>query len=618
MASSTGIVLTLLCGPGRADDTGLTTPTTPVAAVAAPAPASIAGWPPDSLPTIPMPGNPAVKVRAPGARTDRGDAFGLSLRTSSAWPDWVEKGYQPIHIELDEQQGKARELTLTLERSYQPSIGRITREITLDAGAHLALDLAVPGFGPGQPTYDVIVVDHAREGALKVFNLGAPSWAGPTRDELLMVGRTLPELGALDRYTSATPYMLWSAATFDDLPRGVDAVAAWTSLDVVVLDVTAGFPAPDVLDPLLTWVRMGGALVLAGPAQAPPPAIAAWMQPRFRSRILIGLDQPVYEMGLGRLAWYEAARPDWDAPKAQALVIALQADGEKRSLIPDPDRQSDPWFYTAPEDLTLRLRGNIAAIMLLVALILGPLNLGVVHLSRRPALLLVSTPVLAVLCSLLLVAWGLLRNGLDLKATSHTFTLLDQRSGEAITIEGRSMYAGRAVASGLRPGPGTLVLPGRVDDDEGSYLFEGADDRRISGSRFLPVRETTQLVLFSARATPRRLEVQGQTVRNALGAPILELIVADAQGACWRIDQLADGGTGQLNAISAADAIDRAWQLRLRGLTGLGTRQRTWEPMLERGTYVAIVGGQPFRDDLGLTMVDQAGIALVQGILETP
>lgn len=623
MTGPLAALLALLAGPARgADDTGLTAPGAPAVAVpATPSPpyrSPVYGWPPDSLPTTPMPGNPAVRVRTPGARVNRASDLGLSLRTSCAWPDWVEKGYLPIHIELDEQLGRSRALTLSLKRGYSDNGHEITREISLEPRGHLALDVAVPGFGPGQPSYNVTVTDHERGGEAAVYDVGASSWAGPTRDELMLVGRTLPELGAIDRYTAATPYMLWSAATFDDLPRGPDAVAAWTSLDVVVLDVTAGFPPAETLDPLLTWVRLGGALVIAGPEQAPPPAVAAWMQTRFWDPDLIGLDEPVYDMGMGRLVWYQVDRPDWDSTQAQALVIALQADGGKRNYIPDPDREGEGWLHIRTEDLSFALRGAIAGILLLVALIMGPVNLGAVHLSRRPSLLLVSTPILAVICSLTLLTWGLLRNGLDLKGTSRSLTLLDQRSGEAITLEGRAIYAGRAVASGLHPGPGTLVLPGEPRDDDGTYLIEGAEDRRISGTLFLPVRETTQLRVLSARATPRRLDVQGQTVGNHLGATIRQLVLRDAQGACWSLGQLPDGALGQLDRLPETEVRATTTAIMLGSPAGMGTTAIYVEPPLRTGTWMASVEGQPFRDDLGLTMLDQPGIAVVTGILEVP
>lgn len=612
----------LAAGVARAQDTGIPRPEPAV-----PVPASYtigaSDWPPDALPTVPMPGDPTRQVRSPGARRQTDNQLGLEVTVSSPWPVWVEKGMLPVQIRVENTTQKRRALSLALAHDMGGGSRRVERVLTLGPKERAQLDVAIPGFGPGMPTYTLSVRDPAQTGTIELWNIGAPNWAGPVQHNVLLVGQTLPALGVLDDITAASPYALWSAATWDDLPRGPDALASWTSLDMVVLDMRAGPPPDEVLAPLLAWARLGGVLVLGPGEGALPWSVQPWVEERFAwpaAEAIPGLTR--YAFGFGTLVLAE--RDDWASPEVAPLVWDALQRGVQRARIPDPVRSfDDPLLSARMPGVGNLPRGPLSALLLGLALLMGPVNLAGVALSRRPSLLLISTPLLALGSSLLLVTWGLLRDGLEVKVSSRTVTLLDQRSRTATTLEGRALYAGRAQAQGLRPAAGTVVLP-RDHYAEGSWRYSGEEAREIAGSRFLPARQQVELVLLSERSTARALVVgaassDGQTVTNQLGATIERLVLRDASGQWWLGEGVQDGAGANLRRADLTEAS--GWITSLGDLTlpmnAPGGELLTLDG-LPPGAWLATLDGQPFRDDLGLSVIERPGYAAVLGVLEVP
>ncbi len=615
MAILFSLSLTFLPGAARAQDTGAV----PAAVMpVAPTPATSFGdWPPDSLPTVPMPGDPSALVRAPGPRSESMIDHGLELRVSAPWPAWVQRGWIPLTVSVENREQRPRELALLLGLDYNLRSQSITRSMSLGPGAREELRLCVPSFGPQMASYQVRAREEETPGYVELYSQGAPNWAGPAQHNLLLVGPTLPELGALDRYTAATPYTLWSAATWADLPTGSGALPCWTSLDVVVLDARQGLPPAEALEPLLGWARLGGQLVVAGAPEV-PPAIQPWVEERFAWPETLGEGRR-YALGMGTL--FLAPRADaWAEIDLATRIAELANASDRRSRVPDTDGTAGADLL----DISMFGVGNIprpilALLLVGLAGLLGPVNLLVVWLARRPPLLLFTTPLLAVTSSGGLLVWGLTRDGLEVKVASSSLTVLDQRARRASSVEMRAIYAGQAQEHGLRPAAGTVVLP-RFYHEDGSWQITGDEALEISGTRFLPTRQQTQILVLSDRATALGLElVSGAPPRvtNRLGAPVERLILRDADGDYWLGQDIEDGASAPLRGASVQEAagyINRVGQQTLP--MGQPGGDLLTPGGLPPGSYLATLDGQPFRDDLGLTVVDRPGNAAVLGVLE--
>ena len=116
--------------------------------------------------------------------------------------------------------------------------------------------------------------------------------------------------------------------------------------------------------------------------------------------------------------------------------------------------------------------------MLLVAfaVLIGPVNLVFLKRIRRPALLLVTIPLLSAAASVGLLLYGIFYQGLDTKAARQSLTVLDQRSHHADTIERRKLFVGLSPGRGLRPGAATAVVPENVKGEDQRFAvdFDGA------------------------------------------------------------------------------------------------------------------------------------------------
>lgn len=615
-----GLLLALALGVAGAQDTG----GPPEAATVVPGkpPKPVADWPPEHLGNVPLPSG--VQVRSPGPRQQSLDLDGARLVAGSAWPVWVEKGHLPLQLELENKEGRPRRLLLDIGTEADPERRRVLRPVDLEPGGRVALEVVVPAFEDAgyQSSYQVRVREEGRPDQLLAGGLGAGTWVGGAEHNILVVQHSLPRLGAIDAWTAALPGALVSTVRTSDLPTGPEAMAAWTSLDVVVLETGEGLPPPAALDPLLAWVRLGGTLVLAGPETSLPEALQRWLEPRFAwPQGASGPNGTLYSAGLGLVARTPLSG-DWDAPDRAGLLWAALQQGAARSFVPDAgaNGRGGTLHIDIPGVGELP-RVTLSLLLVGLAVLLGPVNLLLVRASDRPPLMLVSTPLLALASGGALVAWGLLRDGLDVRVRSQTLTLLDQRDRRASTMDATALFAGRAQARGLRPGPGTALFPSQPYG-EGSWTIREGAERELSGTRFLPARQKVWLRALSEQTTARRLDLRpgerGLLAANHLGAPIRSLLVHTSEGGWWTTaGKLADGEEG---ALERARLDPPTGEVMPPGdLLTFGNAPAidllTPGP-LPPGTYLALLDGQPFRDRLGLEADEEPGLAYVLGVLE--
>ena len=558
----------------------------------------------------------AFVAGALGAQVYTQGGGGVSVETRYVWPQKVDRGYVPVQIRIDNASVEDREIRLELLESYGYS-AKTERTVRVEGGGRQTVEILLPAYMEHPAQHHLSVYDGV-EWLTSINSIGPYERSTDARGSMLYASATEPDFD--DTYAWVDRLLLSDqnavgAAAFADLP---DAHGAYSSLSLVVLDVSGGLPEREKLEPIASWVRLGGSLVLVGDEARhlarTDELLGPWMEERFTwtpwidGGLLPGLNGQAMGMGhLGFLTEEElgqplivqsVASPAWSSPLAQRLPRG--SSGKDVGAVP-----AIPGVEHLP-------RGAFAFLMFGVAVLLGPVNAFIVKLLKRPASLLATTPVLALSSTALMVGYGLAHNGLGVRTANHSVTLLDQRDHTAATHVVRQLYVGFSPRGGMRPSPDTLHFPVSMDWDFAPEM--GWDEGRVLGGDLVPVRTATRQVVITEGSARQRLEVSGDQVSNSLGADVEVLLVRTGDGFLV-LEDLDEGDTASLRAVEDLDAeLALLWRSDMRTRT-----MHAWQPRAmdwPEGSYVARIDESPFVDDEGVDPDEAVGEHWVIGVLE--
>jgi hypothetical protein len=583
-----------------------------------------------------------ASLPAPGFGDD------LQREIVHAWPDILGKGYYPIWVQLENTGSK--EMALRIGHESGSGSGRLStsKSLRLAAGEQRTVELFVPAFTPGGGGWGWSGAMLSIElGAGKLY-LGGQLVRPSTEPSLLnvvvfsskQVGEDVEGEWAKALSTSEVhPYpwgggdpvpnvLLGSARVDRHMPSRYEG---YTSLDLVVLDLDAEGLDPERLRVLTSWVRLGGRLLLLGAdAEArarSTPGIGEWMEERFR----LGLEAErtsAWEAGLGVLYVCDAPGPflsdDEHRRAAEAALYPGGTERERDMWIPRGPRPAQAAGMIAIPGLGELPYGIFLLLLLAFAVVIGPVNFTAIRRMGRPALLLVSVPLISLVTSLLLLAYGIFHSGIDTRGTSSSLTLLDQRNGRADTVEACTTYAGLSPGEGLRPQSGTSVHPLNRRDEERRYEVDLTSGVLLSAG-FLPVREAFEQLRLSDRASALGLDfslgADGVVeVVNTLPVKLHSLQLADPNGIVHRLEHsLPPGDRARL--VSTADPQGELALHAGLGLTGLENGGKLAQlagyssSSLRPSSYLAEIAAPLFLDDCGIDSNELVGFHSVMGVL---
>jgi len=583
----------------------------------------------------------------------------LKVLVWSSWPDMLYQGFLPLTLQIENLDGREHAVDITLTRSYGSEQCSVLERVSVAAGAHEELQLAVPaGHDYGSNGYNVFVTVAGRREML--YNVGATQHPDPNVWPVLYVhssART-PSAGAnlawaaefsarppaavpLFTDTSARMVRMGSlgyagssataggAGTFqvgitplahEELPARFEP---YTSLKAVVLDAPSGLPAPGVVDALCSWVRLGGVLACEGPGAEElarsVPALAAWMEPRFVLRTdggntVYACAQGVLVVGDGRDLQQLASGGGGEFAE---LIDAFQFGLTRPVSFADSPHARDALMHMPKlADMELPYR-MLTLLLVCFAILIGPVNLLVVRRLNRPALLLVTVPLLAIVFSIGLFVYGAVSQGLNVRGAVFELTWLDQRTHQASTLSTRSLFAGMPAGDGWRVATGSAVFP--LEYPGGVRQGELRIDCRAGltyGGDYLPVRRERMTAGMVDRAARARLEVVARgdelELGNGLGAAIRHLVVCDANGVFYELETpLAAGEKTRLGPAADQASASVRHRARLPGLVGALSHEQ-----LFAGSYVAELDAPVFGDHGEVDIEVENGTQLVLGILE--
>lgn len=570
---------------------------------------------------------------------------GVRVSFLTHWPSALNRGWQPVQVIVENLNTEERAVELRLGSSAMFTRDEVTRALRVPAGGVERFELALPVRPSASNAY---TADVRARASVYLSGIGAEQSSSLHERIVLVARRVTPGGVELARWSEALSREAAPRATVvgPDLsafgrrgghpgriaPAAVSGVAdsvkvsgcayehlsalteAYASLHALVLDVGGGdLPARAALDAALAWARSGGVLVVTGRGAADgvrgEAALAAWSEPRFLARVDGAVATHALGLGLLVLAPGDGAL---DTPEAvlavNAAIEALAPHGRDRAR---SVRLEIPGVEVPVRPLTL--------VLLLFALIVGPVNLIWVRRAKRPALLLVTIPGIALVFALFLVAYGIAAQGLDVRAATSSVAVLDQRAHRASGEEQRELYAGLAAGPGLRPGPGTIVtrfdslswVSGseqhyRVDHDRGAVL----------GGAWLPVRTEMPVRIATDRAVRARIDLargpEGWTLTNGLESDLLDLVFRDADGALHVFEGTVAPGRALAGRVAGTNETD-LMRLHDREVLALPVEDGG---LLPRGTWISRVARSPAIDTLGLEYQEVRSNHVLLGVLD--
>lgn len=318
-----------------------------------------------------------------------------------------------------------------------------------------------------------------------------------------------------------------------------------TGFDALLVDGAAAL-AEDQQEAVRRYVFAGGLALVAAPGSLPAGGLRA---------LFAGRDEGVVAHGLGRLvAMPSLASSAANPSESNRRLAGLEPLGH--GPLPLPFALSAPQPIPGLGDAPVR---GFLTIIVLFAVVVGPVNFAVMRRRRRPLLALVTIPVLGFGTTLLLLGFGLVHDGFGIRGAVVSWSCLDQVRHEGVTVAASTLFAGSsprrfelgqdAVVFGM-PSAGRGRGPWR--DDRIDRWFLDAATFTLDGG-VLPSRTPTPLLAVQQGPERARLLVrsEGETLRLLDDGGVTaegQVVLRDLQGQWWL------GTAPVLQRASAKDA----------------------------------------------------------------
>lgn len=324
-------------------------------------------------------------------------------------------------------------------------------------------------------------------------------------------------------------------------------------------------------DAIYSWVEAGGCVLVVGEIELPQ----RWQNHQVSWTHTSVPDLRVAKIGLGRVGKIGADRLlGWsDSQLKEAGNMLWSRPGS--NIVPMDISEANTAFPVT-DSLTMPARGMLA-IMLLFAILIGPVNMTVCARLDKRLWTLVTIPVAAVIFSAGVFAYAMLADGISAVGRSSTLTFLDQKNHRAVTLGWLGYYAPLQPSGGfhfdqdteLTPLIGGVMRSYRGSDSQTSRLVDWSTDQHLTAG-WISSRIPTHFTLRKSQSRRERLEVtQDQkgnvTVVNGLGSDIITLYLADDKGQVYTTDvTIAAGQKVTLTRIAQqpgmAGASAEYWQ----------------------------------------------------------
>ncbi len=310
---------------------------------------------------------------------------------------------------------------------------------------------------------------------------------------------------------------------------------------------------PDVQSALWRYVECGGALFVLGGRELPESWRVAESLKAKRSADAPGL--MVYDVGFGRCIVSSEINPKNLGQHHWWLVVASWL------------KTATPWrwegvvekantMFPVVAGMGIPVRG-LFFLMLLFAVVIGPVNLIVLSRKKRRIWMLWTTPVVSVVACLAVFVYATFAEGWQRRVRTEGLTILDERVHRATTIGWTAFYSALTPSDGLRFGYETELTPlaesmttntpRTVNWTHDQHLEKGWITARVPAHFMIRKSE-----LRRERVTIRRGADNDLRIVNGLGADINQFWLAEVDGAMYSASNIPAGAEAVLMPLQGA------------------------------------------------------------------
>src|SRR5262249_27190534 len=317
-----------------------------------------------------------------------------------------------------------------------------------------------------------------------------------------------------------------------------------------------------------------------------------------------GKDWSEYYPGFGQCLVFRDARIRNLTPEQWGLIVDMWDQGDQpwNRIRSASEAQRD---FPVVDNVGIPVR-SLFVVMLVFAILIGPVNIRVLTRKKRRIWLLWTVPAFSLLTCALIVGFMFLSEGWRATARVGGMVFLDEASQRASSLSWLGLYTPMTPGDGLHFSQETEITPHiraeRWTNARSPRTMDWTNDQHLDSGWIAPRLPAHFMVRTGEKRLERLLVRQGNNgpvVTNGLKAPVKSLWLADKKGVIYVANDIPEGGEAGLkrtdrklknNAAALRKLFAEDW-FKLASMCELPENQ---EQFLRPGCYLAILDGAPF------------------------
>lgn len=373
---------------------------------------------------------------------------------------------------------------------------------------------------------------------------------------------------------------------------------------------------------LLQYVECGGSLLVVGPWNVPENWKRRQQQKAGLACCLTGFGRVFVNPEPDCQKWTE---DQWDLVRASWMRTA--SPFQKMHNVVEANN-----LFPVVEDISIPIRG-LSVLMLLFALVIGPVNLLLLSRWKRRIWMLWTTPAISLATCLAVFGYMLIAEGWEGHLRTESLTILDETTHRASTIGWTAFYAPVAPNDGLHFSYDTELSPQIEEETYWRRRNSGGTARTLDwtheqhlASGWLSARIPAHFMVRKSETRRERVAVSREpdgalTAVNGLGTEIRELWYADAQGRIYRAGPIEAGAQAALTptekTLEDAVPLERVHvQFQPDWTRNVEAVKANPASYLFPHSYVAVLEAAPFIEEGLRNVKTRRCAAVVLGIMK--